>query len=160
MTTSCNESYLIRVNHNPPNTQNAILVYTSPTSPTTPSMPVNTISVLFSKTLCFSEATASTVKNVVLSVENCGNCTMPGVWDSAGKVLVVQFNGPGGDLGLKAVTVAGVETRASSNPPGIQGGRPIIRYPPYLFVAIGFALLAVVVIVYVYKRLSRERTVP
>jgi len=160
MAASCSESYLVRVTQNPPDPQNAILVYTSPTSPTAPSVPVNAISVTSSKTICFSEATASTVKNLVLSVDDCGNCIKPGDWDSTAKVLAVQFNGPGGLLQLKAISPTGVETRTSTNPPGIQGGRPIIRYPPYIFILMTLALLAVVAIVFVYKRVSRERAMP
>ena len=159
MTVKCDINYLVRVTKAPPDPQNALLIYSVPT-PGNLSAPVNTISVIASKYLCFTEDPASTVKNLVLSVDSCENCTKPGDWDNTAKILSVHFSGPGGALLLDAASLGGAQQRASQNPPGIEGGRPIIRIPPYLFVAVGLALLAIVVIgYYAYKRRT-DATIP
>ena len=157
-------SYYVRVNKVPPDTQEGVLLYTKPppgsTSSTSVSKPVSEITFSGTTMLCFSEDPSSTVKGLHLDVAQCGNCQLPPTWD--GQVMSVVASAPsagssGGALVLKAQEiVTGTWHSALTNPPGIDGGRPIIRNTfGQGIVLVAIALVAIGVI-YMFARLAKN----
>jgi hypothetical protein len=128
-------SYYVRVNKVPPDAQEGVLLYTKPptgsTGGTLVSKPVSDITFSGKTMLCFSEDPSSTVTGLHIDIAQCANCQLPPVWD--GQVMMVVASAPspgsgGGALALKAQEMGtGTWHSALTNPPGIDGGRPIIR---------------------------------
>ncbi|HEY6894770.1 MAG TPA: hypothetical protein VI258_11420 [Rhodanobacteraceae bacterium] len=151
-------SFLVRVNKAPPDAYDGVYLYTTPSTTTAggASKPVNAITFSGSAQLCFREDPASTVKGLHLDIAQCPMCQLPPVWD--GQAMTVNATAPspgssGGGLFLKAQEIAGGTWHSAlTNPPGIDGGRPIIRNTfghGLMFVAIAIVAIAVI---YVFAR--------
>jgi hypothetical protein len=151
-------SFLVRVNKVPPDAHDGVYLYTTPTTSTTgsTSTPVNVIPFSGTEQLCFREDPASTVKGLHIDIAQCPMCKTPPVWD--GQVMMVAAAAPspgssGGGLFLKAQEMAGGTWHSAlTNPPGIDGGRPIIRNTfgqALVFIAIAIVAIAVI---YVFAR--------
>jgi len=151
-------SYLVRVNKVPPDANEGVYLYTTPTTSSTgsTSKPVNAISFSGTVQLCFREDPASTVKGLHLDIAQCPMCQLPPVWDAQAMMVTATAPSPGssgGGLFLKAQEmVSGTWHSALTNPPGVDGGRPIIRNTfgqGIVFVAIALVAIAVI---YVFAR--------
>lgn len=152
---ACKINYYVRVTQQPPDAYNAVLIYTAPppanTAPVS-SNPVNEIPFSGTTTLCFSEDPASTVKKIHIDVDSCGGlCDLPPTWQNQVMAVVVHSPsiGSGGPpLLLKAQeTTTSIWHYASTNPPGIDGGRPIIRNTfsnGIIYVAIAIVAIGVI----------------
>ena len=146
MSCKSEDSYLVRVLTKPTDSKDAVLIYTAPVAGSSkPARVVDGFAFAGTRTLCFKEDPASTAKGLTISlVENrCKACSNPN-W-GGDKVLSVDVSPPlfgdGGELLLKAVSADNRTYTAETNPPQINGGRPIIRNP------FGFVIVATVVAV-------------
>ena len=126
---TCSLNYYVRV----PDTSK-VLLYTAPTPTNTApvsSSPVNEIPFAGGATICVSEDPNSTVKKLRIDMDQCPNCTLPATWQN--QVMSIAAHAPsigsGGGVFLLKVQPNGTGPwyYAANNPPGIDGGRPIIR---------------------------------
>lgn len=123
-------SFLVRVNKVPPDTSEGVLLYSTPTTGSTgsTSRPVNEIRFSGGAMLCFREDPNSSVTGLHIDIAQCPTCQLPPTW--AGQVMMVNASAPsaGSGIVLKAQEMStGTWHSAINNPPGIDGGRPIIR---------------------------------
>lgn len=120
----------------------------------------NTVTLRNGSPLCFIEDRTpghSAIQNFKIEVESCSICKNV-VWDPGTKQLSMTVSpniGAGNNMLLKA-TADGSTYLASTNPPGLDGGRPIIRNTFDTFILVAVLVAVTLVVGYAVYRWMRE----
>ncbi len=160
-------TYLVRVTTNPPDQYTGVFVYTNPPVGSTPgaSKIVQSFSFSGTRTLCFKEDPASTVKNLVIAIDQCSAsaCALPGVWNAGTFMISVSAPSIGSDGGaLLLQATSGAITYKASNNPVIDGGRPIIRNqldPGLILTFVAIALVVAYIGYLAFKKFGNSKVV-